>query len=228
MSLREKIEDNLTVWLLSTLLAGFIAGIGTYKAILEIAQLEVVSRARLEQLQANSSKSSEDEPLREQLDRILGKSNWFVYPDNPDQIGVTSFPSGLQVEEPIRTVETDDGTFAVGGVVPRAIGATVTLSGPIGPNDFPHWQLAALQEWWKAKRNDRDGITRNRINDMFGNTQWVKNDKYPFSAIGKLARDLPLTYPITNVDVGSRKYGVGGDYIHAGEEVTIWVAGEIP
>jgi len=49
MSLKEKIENNITVFLLGTLVTGFLAGIGTYKAILEIAKLEVVSEGRLNQ-----------------------------------------------------------------------------------------------------------------------------------------------------------------------------------
>ena len=55
MNLREKIEDNLTVWLLSTLVTGFLAGLGAYGAVLEIAQLEVISKIKLEQLQAAAS-----------------------------------------------------------------------------------------------------------------------------------------------------------------------------
>jgi hypothetical protein len=60
MSLREKIENNLIVWLFSTLLAGFMAGVGTYKTILEVAQLEVVSKAKLEQLEATSLEPAKD------------------------------------------------------------------------------------------------------------------------------------------------------------------------
>ncbi len=57
MNFRERIEDNLVVWLLGTLLTGFLAGVGAYKAILETAQLEVVPRVKLEQLQATASSS---------------------------------------------------------------------------------------------------------------------------------------------------------------------------
>jgi hypothetical protein len=55
MNLRERIEDNLTVWLLGTLLTGFLTGLGAYKQILEIAQLEVIPKVKLEQLQAAAS-----------------------------------------------------------------------------------------------------------------------------------------------------------------------------
>jgi hypothetical protein len=61
MNLRERIENNLIVWLFSTLLAGFLAGIGTYKTILEVAQLEVVSKAKLEQLQATQREPAKDD-----------------------------------------------------------------------------------------------------------------------------------------------------------------------
>jgi hypothetical protein len=43
-SLKERIENNLTVWFLGILLAGFLAGLGTYKGILEIAHLQVVTQ----------------------------------------------------------------------------------------------------------------------------------------------------------------------------------------
>lgn len=42
MGLKEQIENHPVVWVLATLLVGFGAGIAAYKAILEIAQLEVV------------------------------------------------------------------------------------------------------------------------------------------------------------------------------------------
>lgn len=43
MSLKEKIENNLVVFFLGALLTGFLVGVGAYKAILEIAQLDVVA-----------------------------------------------------------------------------------------------------------------------------------------------------------------------------------------
>lgn len=48
MSLRKRIEDNVVVWLLGTLLTGFLAGITCYRAILEIAHLEVVPATSVE------------------------------------------------------------------------------------------------------------------------------------------------------------------------------------
>lgn len=44
MSLKEKIENNIAMFFLGTIITGFLAGIGTYKAILEIAKLEVVHK----------------------------------------------------------------------------------------------------------------------------------------------------------------------------------------
>lgn len=44
MRLKERIESNLAIWFLGTLVAGFLAGLGSYKAILEIAHLDVVSQ----------------------------------------------------------------------------------------------------------------------------------------------------------------------------------------
>ena len=39
MSIRERVEQNVTIWLLGTLLVGFLAGLATYEGILAIAQL---------------------------------------------------------------------------------------------------------------------------------------------------------------------------------------------
>ena len=43
MGLKESIENNLAIWLLGTLATGFAAGLGAYKGVLEIAQLDVVT-----------------------------------------------------------------------------------------------------------------------------------------------------------------------------------------
>lgn len=54
MKIRERIENNLTIFFLATLLTGFIAGIGTYEAILNIAHLKVISEAKYEQCKAKN------------------------------------------------------------------------------------------------------------------------------------------------------------------------------
>ena len=50
MTLRDRIENKLTVWLLGTLLTGFLAGIATYRTVLEMAQLKTISSAEYQQL----------------------------------------------------------------------------------------------------------------------------------------------------------------------------------
>jgi hypothetical protein len=44
MSLKERIENNLTIFFLTTLLAGFLAGISAYQGILQISGLETVAQ----------------------------------------------------------------------------------------------------------------------------------------------------------------------------------------
>ncbi len=56
--IKEKIENNIVVWMLGTLLTGFLAGIGTYEGALKIMRLETVSKDRLKQLEASSNTSS--------------------------------------------------------------------------------------------------------------------------------------------------------------------------
>ena len=60
---KEKVEKNLTIWLLGVLLTGFLSGIATYKAILEIAQLETISKSKLQELTSKTSKITNPEHL---------------------------------------------------------------------------------------------------------------------------------------------------------------------
>ena len=46
--IRDSIEQNVTVWLLGTLLTGFLSGIGVYRTIQDIAGLRMVAGADLE------------------------------------------------------------------------------------------------------------------------------------------------------------------------------------
>jgi hypothetical protein len=43
MNLKDKIENNVVIWFLGTLIAGFVAGIGTYEAFVRMARLEPVA-----------------------------------------------------------------------------------------------------------------------------------------------------------------------------------------
>ena len=54
MTLKQRIEDSAVVFFLGALVAGFVAGIGAYKAVIEIAQLEVVSKQELGDLRAKA------------------------------------------------------------------------------------------------------------------------------------------------------------------------------
>ena len=47
-SLKRRIEENVTVWLLSTLLTGFLAGVGVYRAVQDMAGLKIMSASEIE------------------------------------------------------------------------------------------------------------------------------------------------------------------------------------
>jgi hypothetical protein len=53
-SLGDRLRDNLVVFFLTTLLTGFLAGIGTCKAVLEMAGLTTVGKSELARLQSQS------------------------------------------------------------------------------------------------------------------------------------------------------------------------------
>lgn len=63
MTLRDLLENNPVLIVLATLLAGFLAGIGVYKGIIEIANLKVISQSdyeRLSRAQLSATASKED------------------------------------------------------------------------------------------------------------------------------------------------------------------------
>ena len=68
MSIKEKIENNAAVFLLGALVSGFLAGIGTYQAILEIAKLEVVHESKL-------GSGSSDDQVVEIVNKFIGDFN---------------------------------------------------------------------------------------------------------------------------------------------------------
>jgi len=46
MELKKRIENHLVVFFLSTIVTGFLAGLGAYRGILRIAKLEVISQVQ--------------------------------------------------------------------------------------------------------------------------------------------------------------------------------------
>lgn len=46
--MEELVKNNVVLWSLGLLLAGFVAGVATYKTILEIAHLKVISLGQWE------------------------------------------------------------------------------------------------------------------------------------------------------------------------------------
>lgn len=50
MTLRQKVENNLAIWLLSMLLSGFLAGFAAYQTILEVSGRVTVSEAEYDSM----------------------------------------------------------------------------------------------------------------------------------------------------------------------------------
>lgn len=59
-NIKEQIENNIVVWMLGTLLTGFIAGIGTYKGALEIMDLATINKDRLSVLEKQTTSDGGD------------------------------------------------------------------------------------------------------------------------------------------------------------------------
>ncbi|MDH3348638.1 MAG: hypothetical protein OEM02_11150 [Desulfobulbaceae bacterium] len=56
--IKDKIENNITLWLLGTLFTGFMAGIGTYEGALKIMNLQKINTDRLTILEEKSKNQS--------------------------------------------------------------------------------------------------------------------------------------------------------------------------
>ena len=73
VNLKERIENHPVVWLLSILFVGFLAGLGTYKGILEIAHLKVISAQELNRLKSvDNSQSTPQNPIGPNLSKQIG------------------------------------------------------------------------------------------------------------------------------------------------------------
>ncbi len=70
MTLRQRIENNPTVWLLSTLLVGFLAGFGAYRTIVEVSSQIIVSKAEYERTTQTASRVPE---LEKQISSLKAK-----------------------------------------------------------------------------------------------------------------------------------------------------------
>ena len=70
MTLRQRIENNPIVWLLSTLLVGFLAGFGAYRTIVEVSSQIIVSKAEYERTTQTASRVPE---LEKQISSLKAK-----------------------------------------------------------------------------------------------------------------------------------------------------------
>jgi hypothetical protein len=172
--------------------------------------------------------------LASKLDQLLGESNgrggaWFVYPDdNRNEIGVRRLPAHFEVRSPVKVVHNDAGTFSTGMTIRRPIGSNVTLERPWHDTDIPRWQRDALTKWRTARSADKRGVTKAKVNAIFGNSAWRPVKGFTYAAEGVPSGIVQMSYPITSVDVSNLKYGIGDDAVAArGQRVRIWLAGDI-
>jgi hypothetical protein len=70
VTLKERVEENVTVWLLGSLLSGFLAGIATFRTVQEIGGLEPISKSEYQELQRKvSDEGAHVEKLQSQLEK---------------------------------------------------------------------------------------------------------------------------------------------------------------
>jgi hypothetical protein len=85
MSIKQSIEENSIIWLLTALLTGFLAGIGTYKSVLEIAKLEVISKYDIDQNKKTiEAMEAENKKLINQLNTTGSRSLKPIHPNTAE------------------------------------------------------------------------------------------------------------------------------------------------
>ena len=168
-------------------------------------------------------------PLNVKLDQLLGEDAWFVYPDdNRTEIGVRRIPIGFKVTGLVTRVDNGDGTFVRGDTVRRPIGSNIALACPWRDAEIPSWQRDAIAKWRVARSSDRTGVTRDRVDAIFGNKTWTIVTGFTYAAEGVPSRAVQMVYPITSLDSSNLKYGIGDeDVAPKAGRIRIWLAGDI-
>jgi hypothetical protein len=125
-NIKEKIEQNVTLWLLGTLLTGFLSGVGAYRAVQDMAGLKPVStadlyaasvqRAELEaKLQASQSRAaSAAAQLRQAYWAVPGTRVAIVYVERDAQaaVGIKERLGQAGAQVTLRALELRDGQRA--------------------------------------------------------------------------------------------------------------------
>lgn len=89
MSLKEKIENNIALWTLSTLLAGFLAGIATYEGVLKIGKLKVISISEYNSLNQNNRPNVNHSTQQIALNRLVSEKLEWALKETGGKSGTT-------------------------------------------------------------------------------------------------------------------------------------------
>jgi len=93
MKLKEILENNLIIFYFSALLIGFLSGIGSYKAIIEIAKLETVPKYKIEKLK------DENEKLKQKHDNEIRNKNQLISKYESKIFSLESEITQLKIED---------------------------------------------------------------------------------------------------------------------------------
>ncbi|MDX1994472.1 MAG: hypothetical protein SF029_18970 [bacterium] len=157
---------------------------------------------------------------RGQLNHLLGDSNWFCFPNARNIIGVRQLPSSFVVQNPITFVDTSSARYSSNAIVQDATGATIYLNDQILQSECPLEQQDALEQWINNSNNRR--VSANNFNELFGDGNWRCSDQFSYLVVvSDLNADLFIEFPVTNVDRGSMKYGIG-DIVPRGGMISVW------
>lgn len=93
MKLKEILENNPIICYFSVLLIGFLSGIGSYKAIIEIAKLETVPKYKIEKLK------DENEKLKQKHDNEIRNKNQLISKYESTIVRLESEINQLKIED---------------------------------------------------------------------------------------------------------------------------------
>lgn len=108
MTLKERVEENIVLWLLGSLLTGFLSGIATYRTVQEVGGLEPVSKIAYKALEQRAGESeasttrlqNELSKVKDQLDAARRQGGHTSVPPVIPAAKPADFPElrGLTVE----------------------------------------------------------------------------------------------------------------------------------
>ena len=220
MTLRERVENNAAVFFLATLVIGFLAGLGTYEAILRMADLAPTSRAEIARMRRDGVELAEANRRLEAAEQARAAILKQLEEARRDLTDLRQHPSSQP--------EQSRATSALPGQTPAAttaalpdVGRNPTVSAPLDSRkEMTREQDGLLFEVRECGRSRQEvrctfKITNQQDNPMpyFG---LISRSSY--EQLSYLVDNFGDQHPVKRLTLGSKAIGSDSESIRQGLE----------